>query len=60
MMVSKEEILKLYPSIAAFCADAKISETQIYGLLNGRLKLTRIMERRIRLALEAKARRNYE
>lgn len=49
-----QEIKRLYPNITAFCADAKISQAQIYAVLGGKRKLTPIMERRILLALKAR------
>lgn len=57
----KQRILRLYPNIASFCRDAKISDTQIYDIISGKKKLTPIMKRRIWLTLADKERRDsYE
>ena len=57
----KAKIKQLYPSMDAFCRDAKISRTRMYELCSGRAKLTPIMKRRIWLALADKERRDsYE
>ncbi|MBQ7815934.1 MAG: hypothetical protein IJ339_01075 [Oscillospiraceae bacterium] len=53
----KDEILSLYPSMAAFADDAKISRKHLYDIVAGKAKLTRIMERRIKLTLADKRRR---
>jgi hypothetical protein len=52
----KAKIKQLYPSIDAFCRDAKISRTRMYELCSGKAKLTPIMKRRILLALKARER----
>ena len=52
----KAKIKQLYPTVASFCRDAKISDTQMYDILNGKKKLTPIMKRRILLALKARER----
>lgn len=57
----KKRILELYPTVASFCREAKISDTQMYDIINGKKKLTPIMKRRIWLALADKERRDsYE
>lgn len=52
----KAKIKQLYPSMDAFCCDAKISRTRMYELVSGRAKLTPIMKRRILLTLKARER----
>ena len=52
----RNEILKHYPTIAAFAKDAKISNTRLYDIMNGKAKLTPIMKRRILLSLKARER----
>lgn len=50
----KQEILSLYPTLAAFAREAKIHKGVLYKVFNEGKKPTAIMERRIRLALKEK------
>jgi hypothetical protein len=52
----KAKIKQLYPSMEAFCRDAKISRQHLNDVLNGKKKLTPIMKRRILLTLKARER----